>query len=751
MIKKLISAVLVAFAVTVGASAAQTIFPVSRTDMDGVTRSGYMDENGQTVLPFAYTRAGEFASCGLAAVEDEKWQTAVINREGEIVVPYTDSPVSVDFSDDMVAYRYAGCSVYYTVAGRKVGSYPGAEGFFSDGLLLCKNTETGLYFYVNEAGDPAFSGEFKEAGAFAEGRALVRTTKGVYTAIDTKGQTLYTLESSVTPAYMTIFGQDTVVLSNGTNQALYSLARGAYLTEFLYNAISEFQDGVAMVRQINRWGLIDLSGRLLIKPSYYYLSYMGEGLYAARGEDGSCAAVDASGNIAYRTTTYVGGFNELRYGLSWHGLSDGSLIFFRKNGGYFASLKNAENPTLLSENVVRVRQDGTTKYVNLSTDKTLFAQPVSFDLGGGVTANTVHYEKFIGYQADGSEHGWDVYFPEISGLPDAGAQKNINAAIRDFFLKGPSVTAEYEALEGGYGVSVEGSVLVVWANCVSGKGTGSSVWNNSLAFDMHTGHQYQIGDLMKNGYIEQVKALLPEDHAIYLYSFPRMSTEGITYYYNEYESDTRRAYTESFLIPFSALDVLDTEGACYQALHTPYSRTASLTGFSDVPNSHWAVEYIRAVEERGLMHGAHGAFRPNDRITGAEVSATIARGQKLQKPAALMQGIRADAWYAEEVSAAHAAGLLDGLKDFRPDAPMTRADAMQVFANLLLSRGKTLPDAKTVETTLSAFTDGAQVPAERRAAAALCIREGMIQGSGGKINAQGYFTRAEFAKLLSMI
>ena len=175
---------------------------------------------------------------------------------------------------------------------------------------------------------------------------------------------------------------------------------------------------------------MDVTGRLLTAPTYYYLSYMGEGLYAARSEDGSAAAVDANGNIAYRTTSFIGGFNELRYGLSWHGTAGGSLIFFKKNGGYLASLDNAESPTLLSENVVRVTQDGRLRYINLTSGNVLFEQPASFDLGSGITANTVHYEKFLGYQTDGTEHGWNVDFPELSGLPDAAMQKQINEAIR---------------------------------------------------------------------------------------------------------------------------------------------------------------------------------------------------------------------------------------------------------------------------------------------------------------------------------
>ena len=757
MLKKMICAITVALSVFVCAGAASSpIFPVEKTDVDGVTRFGYLDDSGMTVLPFAYTQAGEFAGCGLAAVENDKWQTAVIDRSGHLVIPYTDSPVTVDFSDDMVAYRYADRSVYYTLAGEQVGSYAGAQGFFSDGILLCCSPASGLYSYVKQDGTPAFAGTFRDAGPFADGRALVQTEDGAYLAIDTAGQTLYTLEAGITPAYMTIYGEDTVVLSDGRNQALYSLSQGKMLTDFVYNSISEFhEDGAAMVRQVNRWGLMDVTGRLLTAPTYYYLSYMGEGLYAARSEDGSAAAVDASGNIAYRTTSFVGGFNELRYGLSWHGTASGSLIFFKRNGGYLTSLDNAESPTLLSENVVRVTQDGRLRYINLTSGNVLFEQPASFDLGSGITANTVHYEKFLGYQADGTEHGWDVDFPEISGLPDAAMQKQINETIRQFFLEGPSVTAEYQALEGSYGASIEGSVLVVWANCVSGKGEGASVWNNSLAFDLRTGAQYAVKDLFVRGYMDTVEALLPQDHPIYLYNFPRASAEGVTWYYNEYESETRRAYTESYLLTFAQLDsVIDKGSDFYTALHTPLVLTpATAAGFRDVAADHWAASFIQTVSERGLMQGADGLFRPDDRITAAEAVATIVRCQEVPEADAPMEGLPADAWYTPEVSAAAAAGLLDGLTaGFQPDAAITRADTMQLLANALVRRGQALPDEETAGQALAAFADADRIAADRRAAVALCTQEGLIGGyTDGTLQPDATITRCEFAKVLTLL
>ena len=751
MLKKTVSALILLCAMVVGAAAAGSIFPVSRTDIDGVTRRGYLDEAGRTVLSFAYTQAGEFASCGLAAVEDDRWQTGVIDREGHLVVPYVESPVRVDFSEDRIAYRYADHSVYYTFEGRQVGSYAGAQGFFADGLLLCQSPASGLYSYVLENGESAFRGEYTEAGPFCGGRALVRTQEGVYCVIDREGETLFTLDYSVKPVYMMIFEQDTVVLSNGINQALYSLERGEYLTEFLYKEISAFHDGIAMVRQLNRWGTMNAEGRLLIAPTYYYLSYMGEGLYAARSADGSASAVDANGNIAYRTPSYTGGFNELRYGLSWHGTEDGNLIFFRKNGGFYATLKNAENPTLLSENVVRVTQDGRQRYINLATGNLLFEQPVSFDLGQGITAKTVHYERFFGFQQDGSEYGWNVDFPEIDGLPDEQAEDKVNAAIRRFFLEGSPVAAEYQALEGGYGASLEGSVLVVWASCVSGKGAGASVWNDCLAFDVRTGEAYTPQDLFKPRYVETVKSLLPETYPFYLYSFPRMSQKGVTYYYNEYESESRRAYTESYLLPFEQLgDAVDRDSACYRALHTPYVREVSISGFTDVPNGHWAAVFVQSVRQSGLMQGdPSGRFRPNDPVTVAELCATLARRQGLKTPETLLEGV--SGWYAADVSAMHAAGLLDGLSPTY-DAPITREDAMQVFAHVLVSEGKRLPEADAVRAALAPYTDEAQIMEDRRTAVALCLSEGLVSGyTDGTLQPAGSITRAEFAKLLTTL
>ena len=349
-----------------------------------------------------------------------------------------------------------------------------------------------------------------------------------------------------------------------------------------------------------------------------------------------------------------------------------------------------------------------------------------------------------------------LFWKRTHGLPDADVQKQINDAIRNFFLKGPSVTAEYDALEGGYGASLEGSVLVVWASCISGKGAGASVWNNSLAFDVNTGEQYQMSDLFVSGYMDTVRSLLPDTHEVYLYSFPRMSTEGVTWYYNEYESELQSAYTESYLLTFDQLaDVIDESSDCYIALQTPYQRPASdaVAGFADVSRSHWAASFIETVAGEGLMQGADGKFRPDETITAAEVCATIARVRALPEAETVMEGIDPAAWYAGEVSATEAAGLLEGLTDgFQPEAAITRADTMQIFANLLVEQGSTLPDAAAADAALFSYADAADIPAARRQAIALCLESGLIEGyADGTIKPQNTITRSEYAKLLTSL
>ena len=143
------------------------------------------------------------------------------------------------------------------------------------------------------------------------------------------------------------------------------------------------------------------------------------------------------------------------------------------------------------------------------------------------------------------------------------------------------------------------------------------------------------------------------------------------------------------------------------------------------------------------MNGASGAFRPEDTVTEAEVCMTLARREGLSTAS------NSTVWYAGAVSSAGRAGLLDGLDPPDPEAAMTRADTMQVFANVLVRGGAALPGEQQTAAALKNVKDAAAIPVSRRAAVALCMERGLISGyDDGTIRPQQTITRAAFAKLM---
>lgn len=725
-----------------------TLFAVPQTGQDGQERWGYMNESGKLVIDYAFAAADPFDDSGAAAVYNDRGEAALIDRAGNIITGWQPAPNAVEFQSGIAAFRYDDSTAFFRSGGDCIGSFEGAAGFPADDRVCVRSGsgQNARYGYVDLDGNPAIASIYTEAGQFLDGRALVRDTKGNCRLIGTDGRELAALPAGASPAALEIYHKNVIILRNPNQKyALYSVEEMKFLTSYAYDEMLPFDNACAMIRVGTSWGLLSSVGVEAVAPRYPYMSAMGGGMYAVRGLDSGAAVINEAGKVLYRTDTYVGGFQTFRYGLSWHGTMDGSVVFFNATGTLRKTVENIESPEIVASSVARVARDGHTQYINMYNGKLLHDTSRSYALENGLHIDTLVYERYLGMRDDGSEFGWRIEYPRVTGLDDPSVQERANAAIRDFFTAGPAGLTAQTAIDATYGFSVEGQVLVVWAAGQYDSAGQSVLWNSSIGVDLKNGAVYRAGDdLFNDQMVAVTSALLPQEPPYY--GSPRMDAEGVTFFRCHAASGKAQPYADALHLSWDALGTaIDHDSPCYRAL-TGFTGTI----YADVPYGHWAFDAVGKVSARGLMTGSGGQFRPNDPILTSEVCAAIARA--LDLPDGVLPGIQPSAWYAGAVGAVYEAGLLAGFDTYRfePADVMTRADAMQLLANVLKRQGRagTEMTGEQVMEQLAVFADGTSAPESRRYAAAICVRAGLVRGDAQGLRPSDGFTRAEFAKLL---
>lgn len=112
------------------------------------------------------------------------------------------------------------------------------------------------------------------------------------------------------------------------------------------------------------------------------------------------------------------------------------------------------------------------------------------------------------------------------------------------------------------------------------------------------------------------------------------------------------------------------------------------SGFTDVASGAWYNNAVSTLTRAGILDGyADGSFRPNASITRAEFTKIAVSFFKHVGGASAnpFSDVPESAWYAEFVKAAAELGLIDGYEDgtFRPNAPITRAEACTIVNRTL--------------------------------------------------------------------
>jgi len=179
--------------------------------------------------------------------------------------------------------------------------------------------------------------------------------------------------------------------------------------------------------------------------------------------------------------------------------------------------------------------------------------------------------------------------------------------------------------------------------------------------------------------------------------------------------------------------------------------------FADLAG-HWAQTDIEWLAMKGLIEGVDDThFQPEANVTRAQFAVMIARALNLQAPASAPRqpfaDVPQDAWYAEAVRSAYAAGIINGVAKnrFAPNKEMTREEMMVMLiraGKLVAADAFNNPDP-TVALT---FADTQSISKWAISDVTLAVHAGLIKGnSQHKLIPQSKATRAEAAVIIKRL
>ncbi|MFQ7856846.1 MAG: S-layer homology domain-containing protein [Flavonifractor plautii] len=125
-----------------------------------------------------------------------------------------------------------------------------------------------------------------------------------------------------------------------------------------------------------------------------------------------------------------------------------------------------------------------------------------------------------------------------------------------------------------------------------------------------------------------------------------------------------------------------------------YSGAPGTGGFSDVKRGDWYAPYVTFAKRYGIANGyLDGTFRPEQPVSRAELVKLIASYFTVEGGTSPFPDVPDGHWAAEVVSFAAEEGWVSGYPDgtFRPDAPVSRAEAVKILNHALDRRAGSGP------------------------------------------------------------
>ena len=172
--------------------------------------------------------------------------------------------------------------------------------------------------------------------------------------------------------------------------------------------------------------------------------------------------------------------------------------------------------------------------------------------------------------------------------------------------------------------------------------------------------------------------------------------------------------------------------------------------FADVPSGSWYYDDVAYVYDTGLMTGLTvTAFGPNLSTTRGMIVTILWRmeNEPAAKHGCPFADVRRGSYYEQAIAWASENGIVTGFdaSTFAPDRTITREQLAAILFRFAAYRGM---DAVTLCENLSSFQDQAAISVYAVSALNWAVGEGLMQGTGDKLEPTGSATRAQVAAML---
>lgn len=172
--------------------------------------------------------------------------------------------------------------------------------------------------------------------------------------------------------------------------------------------------------------------------------------------------------------------------------------------------------------------------------------------------------------------------------------------------------------------------------------------------------------------------------------------------------------------------------------------------FADVPSGSWYYDDVAYVYDTGLMTGLTvTAFGPNLSTTRGMIVTILWRmeNEPAAKHGCPFADVRRGSYYEQAIAWASENGIVTGFdaSTFAPDRAITREQLAAILFRFAAYRGM---DAVTLRENLSSFQDQAAISVYAVSALNWAVSEGLMQGTGDKLEPTGSATRAQVAAML---